>query len=196
LKDLLDFVPPGSIHWGPWDIYQHLSNYDDVGFSPSIFAYVNYFSGQPRSKNLHLGVVPSFVGKGPGRPILGGVGLGIAHTCTHIQEAVEFGRFLMSEETQSEIFPVASGQPATSAVWNDPAINKRLNNFYLTLKENMKSAYIRPRFPVFHALELRNGRILQQWWEDKLTIDEVIKLLNSLQLVDDFEDMGDAKGVL
>ena len=42
----------------------------------------------------------------------------------------------------------------------------------------MTHAYIRPRYAVFHALELRNGRILQQWWEDKLALRDVISQLN------------------
>jgi len=178
LKELIQFVPPGSTKWGPWDIYDHMSQQSDVGYSPSIFAYVNYFVGRPQSQHLRLGTVPAFSGKGSGRPILGGVGLGIAHTCTHVEEAAAYGRFLMSEETQREIFPYQSGQPATNKVWQDEQINKRVNNFYLGLNENMKNAYIRPRYPAFHALELRNGRILQQWWDDKMTLSDVIEQLN------------------
>jgi ABC-type glycerol-3-phosphate transport system substrate-binding protein len=150
----------------------------DVGYSPSIFAYVNYFQGQPHSPQLRLDTVPVFTGKSVGRPILGGVGLGIAHTCTRQMEAAAFGKYLMDEETQYHIFPNHSGQPATRRVWADVDINMRANDFYRQLGENMKSAYIRPRYQTFHTLELRNGKILQQWWENKLTIDQVIGLLN------------------
>lgn len=178
LKDLLEFVPPGSVEWGPWDIYHHLVNHDDVSYSPSIFAYVNYFEGMPQSKHLRLGTVPAFPGKRPGRPILGGVGLGIAHTCDHVREAMAYGQFLMSDEIQRQVFTNHSGQPATYAVWHDPRINKRFNDFYSILEQNMNQAYIRPRYPAFHALELRNGEILQQLWAGKMSVSEVIRELN------------------
>lgn len=178
LKELIQFVPPGSLQWGPWDIYDHMTQHSDVAYSPSIFAYVNYFAGQPHSQHLRLGTVPSFSETGAGRPILGGVGFGIAHTCQHVKEAAEYGRFLMSNPIQNELFTQHSGQPATKSAWQDKQVNQQRNNFYIQLNKNMESAYIRPRYPAFHALELRNGRILQQFWENKLTLNEVINQLN------------------
>lgn len=178
LKELIQFVPPSSVRWGPWDIYDHMTQNSDVGYSPSIFAYVNYFAGHRYSQHLRLGTVPNFAGKEAGRPILGGVGLGIAHTCQHVQEAAEYGRFLMSDPIQNQLFTQNSGQPATKAAWQDEQTNKQTNNFYIELNKNMENAYIRPRYPAFHALELRNGRILQQFWEDKMALNDVIEHLN------------------
>ena len=46
----------------------------------------------------------------------------------------------------------------------------------------MKHAYIRSRYAGFHAIELQNGRILQQWWDGESSIDETISLLMHLHI--------------
>lgn len=180
LKELLPFTPPGSTHWGPWDIFEHMANHSDVGYSPSIFAYVNYFEQFPHSSQLRLSRVPAFAGRGPARPILGGVGLGVSATCRYRKLAADYARFLASDPVQRDIFPDNSGQPAAAAAWDDPDLNRRFNGFYGALKENMQTAYIRPRYPAFHAIELQNGAILQQWWDGQLALKDVLDRLATL----------------
>lgn len=180
IKELVAFTPPASTRWGPWDIFEHLSHASDVGYSPSIFAYVNYFEGLPHSDELRLATVPAFEGRGPACPILGGVGLGITRAGRHHEIAAQHGAYLASDAVQRDIFPAFSGQPAAAVAWDDPDLNRHLHGFYAALKENMKTAYIRPRYPSFHALELRNGAILQQWWDDRLSLHETIERLAAL----------------
>lgn len=183
LKDLLRYVPPGSTHWGPWDIYDHLCQADDVAYSPSIFAYVNYFRGvSERGDQLRLGDVPRFAAQDAGRPILGGVGLGIAHTCPHIEAAVAFGTYLMSEAVQHTTFPQNAGQPATIKVWNNDKINSHFHNFYTDQFSNMQNAYIRPRYAGFHAVELQGGQILQLFWDEEASLNETVTALVNLKV--------------
>lgn len=180
LKRLIAFTPPGSTQWGPWDIYDHLCANDDVAYCPSIFAYVNYFeSVSERGNALRLAKVPAFAGHDSGRAILGGVGLGIAHTCPDPGFAAEYGAFLMSEIIQHGVFPAHHGQPATLSAWTDPAINARVGDFYHDLRANMQHAYIRPRYAAFHQLELANGRALQAWWDDEAMLAETLQRLRS-----------------
>ncbi len=178
LKDLQLFTPPDSSSLGPWDIYERFCTSDDVIYSPSIFAYVNYFGKGARRENLRLCRVPGFDSGQPGKPILGGVGLGIARACRHIDEAKMFGEFLMSETVQRDIFPAHSGQPSTIAAWIDTEINQNFNNFYTDLSANMSTAYIRPRYPAFHQVELEAGKILQQWWDEDIPLSKILDLLN------------------
>jgi len=179
LRELLHFAPPGSTRWGPWDIYDHLCRYDDVAYSPSIFAYVNYFGGGPRGNALRLSLAPRCKGHEFPRPILGGVGLGIAHTCPSPADARDVGLFLMDDHTQRTIFPKHSGQPAAWSAWRDDELNRRSHSFYRDLAANMAHAYVRPRYAGFHALELRNGRILQGWWEGTQTLADTLAALNA-----------------
>lgn len=180
LKDLLVFAPPGSTTLGPWDIYERFSKSDDIIYSPSIFAYVNYF-GVGRGEHLRVCRVPGFSNGAVGRPILGGVGLGVAHTCTSIDQARELGEFLMSETVQHDIFPDHSGQPSTKTAWASTRINRRFHNFYADLSANMATAYIRPRYPDFHYIELEIGKILQQWWDHETDLTIILDQLNKFR---------------
>jgi multiple sugar transport system substrate-binding protein len=179
LKSLLRFTPPGSETWGPWDIYDHMVTHDDVSYCPSIFGYVNYFGKGGRSSQLRLGTVPGFSGGQYGRPILGGVGLGIASASKALSEATEYGKFLMSEDTQLTIFPANSGQPSTRAAWANSTLNTASCDFYRDLAPGMAKAYVRPTYQSFHALELAGGRALQAWWENRCTLPEVLRALHA-----------------
>ncbi len=53
--------------------------------------------------------------------------------------------------------------------------------FYTSLRVNMQSAYTRPRCEAFHGLELRNGQVLQQWWDDAIGIEETLGLLEAVE---------------
>ncbi len=181
LSDLLAFTPPGSTILGPWDVYERFCSNDDVIYSPSIFAYVNYFGGDGGGQYLRVCEVPGFNNGAVGTPILGGVGLGVAHTCTNIDQARSLGEFLMSESVQQHVFPGHSGQPSTKAAWTNPQINKQFNNFYADLSPGMSSAYIRPRYPKFHYIELEIGKILQQWWDKETDLAAILNQLNNFR---------------
>lgn len=184
IKRLLTYAPPGSTRWGPWDIYDHLCAQDDAGYSPSIFAYVNYFNGvSARGDQLRLCAAPAFAKKGVARPILGGVGLGIAHTCRHGAEAAAYGMYLMSDEVQRDLFPHFRGQPAARAAWEDAALNARVHNFYADLGQNMTNAYIRPRYPAFHTLELENGQAMQDYWDDRADLSTTLAKLRARRVI-------------
>jgi multiple sugar transport system substrate-binding protein len=181
IQKLLPYVPPGSTHWGPWDIYDHMCADDECAYSPSIFAYVNYFRGvSPRGDFLRLATVPQWQRSGQRAAILGGVGLGIAHTCPHLQAAACYGAYLMSDASQFEHFAMHEGQPAANAVWQNAEINERFHHFYRDLQPNMGVAYVRPRYPAFHAIELANGRALQRFWDGHQTLQETLIHLSKI----------------
>ncbi len=181
VQKLLPYVPPGSTHWGPWDIYDYMCADDECAYSPSIFAYVNYFRGvSARGDCLRLATVPQWQRSGQRAAILGGVGLGIAHTCPHLQAAACYGAYLMSDASQFEHFAMHEGQPAANAVWQDAEINERFHHFYRDLQPNMGVAYVRPRYPAFHAIELANGRALQRFWDGHQTLQETLIQLSKI----------------
>lgn len=179
IRDLLPFTPPGSTKWGPWDIYERFCGTDMVAYSPSIFAYANYFQPSGRGRELRLFQVPGFTGCCTGNAILGGVGLGITTTCKYVMEASAYGSFLMEDATQLEIFPSNHGQPAAKSAWNDERLNAETNGFYKALGECMKTAYVRPTYSGFHKLELAGGRVLQGWWDGNSKLGDTLDAICS-----------------
>lgn len=191
LSGLLHYTPPDSHTWGPWDIYDYMGQRQDMGYSPSLFAYVNYFGQEPDQRNLRLMAVPTFQGYDAGRPILGGVGLGIAHTCRHKDFAARYGKLLVSDRIQREVFPRHFGQPAVRSLFADSSENARTHGFYHALSANMASAYIRPRYNGFHAFELKIGAILQRLWNREASIRETLDRMEQLcEQAQDVERIG------
>lgn len=180
LKALLAFVPPGSAKWGPWDIYDYLCAEDTTAFSPSIFAYVNYLSPTGRGASLRLRETPSMAGN-RGTPILGGVGLGVLKKCRYPEAAAEYGKYLISDEVQVNLFPEHSGQPAARAAWEDPLLNQRFHGFYEVLGAEMSHAYMRPRVPGFHFTELEIGRKLQAFWDGDTSLGATLDQLKTIR---------------
>ncbi len=176
IVDLLRFVPPESARWGPWDIYEHLTAHDDVAWSPQIFAYVNYFdAASPR--RLKLVDCPSWSGH-EATPILGGVGLAVSARSQHPDAAAAYARFTMSEPAQRDLFPHHRGQPAARSVWTDPHLNRPADGFYTDLLPQMRRSFVRPRYPGFHDLELRNADVLQRLWDGDATIPQTVAALH------------------
>jgi hypothetical protein len=87
----------------------------------------------------------------------------------------------MSEEVQRYIFPAHAGQPSCHSAWFDSGVNQAFNNFYSDLSVNMSTAYIRPRYPAFHQIELKIGRILQNWWDKNVSLSSVLDQLNKIK---------------
>lgn len=174
IQELLEYVPPGSTHWGPWDIYSHLVQSDDVLYCPSIFAYVNYFGDTARPRSLRLRPCPAFRGYGPASPILGGVGLGVAHTCRYPAEAYQYAQFLTSDDVQRTLFPAHDGQPACVASWQDQQVNEQTGYFYRDLAPSMANAYIRPRYAGFQSFELEIGTALQRFFDGRQSLERTL----------------------
>lgn len=179
VKQLLEYTPKGSSHWGPWDIYQKMAQNEGGVYSPSLFGYVNYFDVKPNGKNLSFSTVPSFENNKTGKPILGGVGIGIAHNTKNLSDAKDLVEFYASDWVQKDIFIPNFGQPAANVVWNDEQINSKYNNMYKEMNKNMNNAYIRPRYSSFHALELFNGETLQKYWDGKVGIKTTLDNLRA-----------------
>ena len=177
IVELQGFTPPGSQHWGPWDIFTHMTSKDDIGYCPQIFGYVNYFDAESR-RRLQIVPCPAFEGR-DAAPILGGVGLAVSRRSEHQREAADYARFVMSEATQREIFPGHNGQPATASAWSDETLDASVDHFYSALLPEMQRSFVRPRYAGFHDIELKNAAVLQRLWDGEASITETVQALNS-----------------
>ena len=183
LGSLITYCPPDSTHWGPWDIYLAMATQPGIGYSPSIFGYVNYFETEPYGQYLSVVAPPSFTGYAGPRPILGGVGLGLSHhaqTRDHFNMIVDYALFQASDDVQLRTSVENNGQPAARLVWESQHVNARFKNFYKESAKAMKQAYIRPRYPGFHERELAIGRALQPFWDGAIDSAQAVRALKKL----------------
>lgn len=177
ILNLLKFTPPGSVDWGPWDIFEIMSSQDHVAYCPQIFGYANYFdSTKPR--RFKLTPCPALDGR-RAKPILGGVGLAVTQQCQAPEQAWAYARFVMSEKSQRDIFPAHNGQPATRTAWNDLEINAKVDQFYTEMLPMMRQGFIRPRYAGFHKIELLNAQILQRLWASDIKFKQAVACLSN-----------------
>jgi multiple sugar transport system substrate-binding protein len=88
---------------------------------------------------------------GPGASSLGGHDAAISVYSSHKATALDFLKFLISEETQKFFVTQGSLAPALSALYDDPALNAKLP-YLKTLKQSLEAAVPRPVTPFYPAV--------------------------------------------
>jgi len=87
----------------------------------------------------------------PGASSLGGHSAGISAYSDHKATALDFLKYLESEETQRTYLEKASLAPVLEDLYNDPALNKQFP-YLKTLGESIQSAIPRPVTPFYPAV--------------------------------------------
>jgi len=88
---------------------------------------------------------------GPGASSLGGHDAAVSVYSSHKATALDFLKFLISEETQKFFVTQGSLAPALSALYDDPALNAKLP-YLKTLKQSLEAAVPRPVTPFYPAV--------------------------------------------
>lgn len=88
---------------------------------------------------------------GPGASSLGGHNIAVSAFSKHKATAVDFIKFMESEEIQRQAVTKASNAPALASLYADPALNKQLP-YLSTLKKSLDTAVPRPVSPFYPAI--------------------------------------------
>ncbi|MGZ4505788.1 MAG: ABC transporter substrate-binding protein [Blastococcus sp.] len=98
-----------------------------------------------------FGVAPLPGVAGPGTSSLGGHSAGISVYSKHKATALDFLKFLVSDDTQKFFATQGSLAPVTSALYNDPTLDAKLP-YLPTLLASIKTAVPRPVSPFYPAV--------------------------------------------
>ncbi|AYG04030.1 ABC transporter substrate-binding protein [Gryllotalpicola protaetiae] len=91
------------------------------------------------------------VGSGAGASSLGGHNIAVSQFSKHKATAVDFMKFMESDDSQKYLVVKASNAPVIASLYSDPDLNKQLP-YLSTLKKSLDSAVPRPVSPFYPAI--------------------------------------------
>lgn len=156
---LIARVDPRSAGRNPPAILAAMQAEDDWALAPFTFGYANA-ARRTGTRALTWHDLPTV--RGARASILGGAGLGISAATDEPNAAGRFVRWCSSTDVQRTIAVPNGGQPASRAVWDDPAADSLAAGFFTGTRRTMSAAFIRPRSTWWPELQHLAGRALAQ----------------------------------
>ena len=141
LRSMRDAFHPKALDWNPIALYDHMSEENDIAYSPLAFCYTNYSRTGFRKNILKYHTAP-----GINNAVLGGAGVAITSSCSNVHEAANYAAWICSDDVQSNTYVNAQGQPGNKKAWENKQANDITNNFFVSTMPSLTKAYVRPRY--------------------------------------------------
>jgi len=168
LHRLAELVDPACLDENPIQTAERLASDDRSCYAPLAFGYTNYSRAGFRRHRLAYVDMPAGVG-GVRGSCLGGAGIAVSALTTHADAAVEHAFWLASGDVQRGAYYAAGGQPAHLAAWDDDALNADALDFFRSTRRTLDSAWVRPRFDGWLAIQDQVGMLINGALRHQLT---------------------------
>lgn len=160
LSELVPYLHPASLEESPPVLLERMSATSELAYVPLAFGYTTYARPRPPgTARLRFLDIPS-AGHGPIGSILGGAGLAVSAASPVAAEAAAFAAWACGARAQVEVIFPAGGQPASRAVWADPALDATAGGFFGGTRRTIESAWVRPRDPWWPGFQEAAGEVL------------------------------------
>lgn len=179
IRTWIPFLHPESLDMNPIHMLDFMSEFDEVVYVPFIFSYSNYSRKAFPGKTVHFSNAPISEPSGIST-LLGGVGIAISAQSEHIDEALSFIRFILSENIQKRLYYREGGQPAHSSVWNDKRINDDCNNYFINIRQTLDHAYVRPQIKGFNRFQEQAADLLNAAVRTDEQSGDIVEKINRL----------------
>ena len=130
------------------------------GLSPFGYGYTNYSRAGFCRHPLSFHDAPGIERADPSGTVLGGTGIAVSAFTKHPEVAVDYAFWIAGADCQKGLYTASGGQPAHAAAWEDDACNALTANFFRNTRETLNTAWLRPRYDGYMALQDRAGDIL------------------------------------
>ena len=181
LRGLLPLLDHRSLDCNPIQIYDLMSESDDILYCPLAFGYTNYGRADYAKNLLSFTDVPAQYENAPSAgAILGGTGYAISHKCQHIDIACEYGKFVASPQAQSGLFVESGGQPGHRSAWLGESANALCNQFFRDTLQTHDNAYLRPRYHGFMDFQENAWYMTHACLKGELEILDCLDRMNAL----------------
>ena len=118
---------------------------ESIDCCPLAYGYVNYVNPPSGCHRISFADAPSWREGGTPGSVLGGTGLAISRSTKSRVQALEQLLRISSDDLQLGLIPRAGGQPAATAAWDSPDVDRDWGFFYSRTRRSQMTAWRRPR---------------------------------------------------
>lgn len=166
MRELASWMPQEIYGWNPIALYERMSSTDEFAYCPFAYTYSNYSRAGFARNHVRFGLPPAIRNGAKMQSVLGGTGLAISTRCTERSTAFEYCWYVAGRACQSTLYGVCGGQPARHSAWEDDELNRLTDGFFRRTLRSVETAYVRPRYPGYAALQEKAGVPIADYLRD------------------------------
>lgn len=175
MQRMRDAFHPDALAWNPIGLFDHMAEQDDIAYAPLAFGYTNYAREGFRRRRLRFTGAPGGAGA-----LLGGAGIAVSARRPFCAEAARYAAWVAGAPVQASLYVAAEGQPANVRAWQNESANGLTGHFFRDTLPALKTAFLRPRYSGWPALQQQIGERLHRWLSADTNAGEVLDELEDL----------------
>jgi len=177
---LANKMDPSNFNRNPIQIYEAMTQTDEIAYCPFAYGYSNYSRRGYAAKALHFHDMISLDGKTNLRSTLGGTGLAISSKCEELAIAADYARYVGSPDCQQTLFFESGGQPGHLAAWKNEEVNSQSANYFSNTLPALERAFLRPRYHGSMFFQDHAGDVVRDYLMSGGAEGQVLSALNEL----------------
>jgi multiple sugar transport system substrate-binding protein len=179
LRELASFMPSVIYDWNPIALYEQMTSTDEFVYCPFAYSYNNYSRAGFAARPLRF-LLPVRLSDGAAmQTVLGGTGLAVSTSCQVPELAFEYSLYVAGSTCQSTLYGFSGGQPARRSAWENPVLNQLTDGFFERTLPGIDTAYVRPRYRGYVALQEQAGVPIAQYLRDGGDAVQVLEAIDS-----------------
>jgi len=181
-RRLASKMDPANFNRNPIQVYEAMTQTDDIVYCPFAYGYANYSREGYARKTLHFHDMISLDGKTNLRSTLGGTGLAISSKCKEIAIAAAYAEYVGSGDCQQTLFFESGGQPGHLSAWKNEEVNRRSHNYFSNTLPALQRAFLRPRYHGSMYFQDHAGDVVRDYLMKGSSELRVMAALNELYI--------------
>jgi multiple sugar transport system substrate-binding protein len=166
LRELASTMPSVIYDWNPIALYEQMASTDEFAYCPFAYSYNNYSRAGFAARPLRFSLPVSLPCGAVMQTVLGGTGLAISTSCRAPELALDYSLYVAGTTCQSTLYGLSGGQPARRSAWQNPVLNQLTDGFFERTLPGIETAYVRPRYRGYIALQEQAGIPIVQYLRD------------------------------
>jgi len=180
LCELASLMPDEIYRMNPIAMYERMSSEDTFAYCPFAYTYSNYSRSGFGVKHIRFSNPVALDEDLPMRTVLGGTGIAISAECDQIALALNYSLFVAGRSSQCTLYGICGGQPASRSAWHDPLLNQITDDFFSRTAASIETAYVRPRYPGYVALQEHAGEAIAKYCKQHGNAHELLEQIDAI----------------
>jgi multiple sugar transport system substrate-binding protein len=180
LRELAALMPDEIYGMNPIAVYERMSSEDSFAYCPFAYTYSNYSRAGFGTKHVQFSNPVALEEHIPMRTVLGGTGIAISGQSNQTALALDYSLFIAGRSCQSTLYGICGGQPASRSAWHDSLLNQLTDNFFMRTAVSIETAYVRPRYPGYVALQEHAGEAIAEYCKQHGNTRTLIEQIDAL----------------